>query len=218
MADLIVLLGPPGAGKGTQAKVISQRLDLAHISSGDLFRENLQRKTELGLQAQGYMQKGELVPDDVTIAMIRERMRREDCQRGAILDGFPRTEKQAEALDAWLAESGLGAVRKVPYIRVGEAELILRLCGRWTCRAGGHVYHEKFNPPKKRGVCDLDGSELYQRDDDKEDTVRNRIRVYFDQTAPLITYYQRKGVLVEVDGQKPIAEVTEDLMTALRPG
>jgi adenylate kinase len=218
MAELIVLLGPPGAGKGTQAKVISQRLGLAHISSGDLFRENLQKKSELGLQAQGFMQKGELVPDDVTIAMIRERMRKEDCLRGAILDGFPRTVKQAEALDAWLAESGLGAVRKVPYIKVGESDLIQRLSGRWTCRASGHVFHEKFNPPKQNGVCDLDGSELYQREDDKEDTVKNRIRVYFDQTATLITYYQRKGILVEVDGQKPIAGVTEDLMASIQPG
>jgi adenylate kinase len=218
MAEIIVLLGPPGAGKGTQAKILSERLGLAHISSGDLFRENLQQKTALGLQAQGFMQRGELVPDDVTIAMIRERMRKEDCLRGAILDGFPRTVKQAEALDAWLADSGQGAVRKVPCIQVEEDELIQRLGGRWTCRAGGHVFHEKFNPPKKNGVCDLDGSELYQREDDKEDTVKNRIRVYFAQTEPLIAYYRRKGVLAEVNGQQPIAGVTNDLMASLQPG
>jgi adenylate kinase len=216
MADLIVLLGPPGAGKGTQAKVLGEQLGLAHISSGDLFRENLQKKTELGVLAKTYMDRGELVPDDVTIAMIRERMQRPDCARGAILDGFPRTVPQAEALDAWLAGSGLGAVRKVPYIKVEEADLVVRLGGRWTCRANGHVYHVKFNPPKKSGVCDLDGSELYQREDDKEETVKNRIRVYFRQTSPLIAYYQKKNILVEVDGKKAIDEVTADLLAALK--
>lgn len=218
MADLIVLLGPPGAGKGTQAKVLSERLGLAHISSGDLFRENLQKKTDLGVLAQKYMERGELVPDDVTIAMIRERMRREDCAQGAILDGFPRTVPQADALDTWLADSGLGAVRKVPYIKVGEADLVQRLGGRWTCRANGHVFHATFNPPRKAGICDMDGSALYQRDDDKEETVKNRIRVYFEQTAPLISYYQKKKVLVEVDGTKPIGEVTQDLMVSIRNG
>lgn len=218
MADLIVLLGPPGAGKGTQAKVLSEKLGLAHISSGDLFRENLQKKTELGVRAQEFMQRGELVPDKVTIAMIRERMRREDCIRGAILDGFPRTKPQAEALDAWLAESALGAVRKVPYIKVDEHVLVERLCGRWTCRGNGHVFHEKFNPPKQAGVCDLDGSELYQREDDKEATVKNRIRVYFDQTAPLIEYYRRKKILVEIDGEKSIPEVTKEMLASVQTG
>lgn len=216
VADLIVLLGPPGAGKGTQAKVLSEQLGLAHISSGDLFRENLQKQTELGALAQGYMKRGELVPDNVTIAMIRERMRREDCVQGAILDGFPRTVAQAEALDAWLEESNLGAVRKVPYIKVEEAVLVERLCGRWTCRANGHVFHEKFNPPKKAGACDLDGSELYQREDDKEATVKTRIRVYFEQTAPLIEYYRRRGILAEINGQKTIAEVSGDLLASVR--
>jgi adenylate kinase len=216
MAELIVLLGPPGAGKGTQAKVLSETLGLAHISSGDLFRENLQKKTELGVLAKQYMDRGELVPDDVTISMIRERMQRPDCARGAMLDGFPRTVPQAEALDAFLEDSGLGAVRKVPYIKVGEADLVRRLGGRWTCRANGHVFHAVFNPPQKSGVCDQDGSELFQRDDDQEATVQNRIRVYFQQTAPLIAYYQRKNILVEVDGTKPIADVTADLLAALK--
>jgi len=216
MAELIVLLGPPGAGKGTQAKVLSETLGLAHISSGDLFRENLQKKTELGVLAKQYMDRGELVPDDVTISMIRERMQRPDCARGAMLDGFPRTVPQAEALDAFLADSGLGAVRKVPYIKVGEADLVERLGGRWTCRANGHVFHTVFNPPQKSGVCDQDGSELFQRDDDKEETVKNRINVYFQQTAPLIAYYQRMNILVEVDGTKPIADVTADLLAALK--
>jgi adenylate kinase len=216
MADLIVLLGAPGAGKGTQAQILSEKLGLAHISSGDLFRENLQKKTELGILAQGYMQKGELVPDQVTIGMIRERMRRNDCRQGAILDGFPRTLRQAEALDEWLIESGMGAVRKVPYIKVGEQALVERLSGRWTCRANGHVFHSLFNPPKKPGICDQDGSELIQREDDREETVKNRIKVYFEQTAPLIAYYQRKGILVEVDGERQIAEVTKDLLTAVQ--
>lgn len=216
MADLIVLLGPPGAGKGTQAKVLSRELKLAHISSGDLFRDHLQRKTELGTKAQGYMQRGELVPDDVTIAMIRERMQAPDCARGAILDGFPRTLPQAEALDRFLADSQLGNVRKVPYIKVAEQVLVERLSGRWSCRAGGHVYHETFNPPKTPGKCDVDGSELYQREDDKAETVKNRIQVYFEQTAPLIEYYRSKGLLAEIDGAKPIDEVAAELLSSVR--
>jgi adenylate kinase len=216
MAELIVLLGPPGAGKGTQAKVLSRELALAHISSGDLFRDHLQRKTELGILAQGYMQRGELVPDNVTIAMIRERMQNPDCAKGAILDGFPRTVPQAEALDQFLADSKLGSVRKAPYIKVDPEVLVERLGGRWSCRAGGHVYHEKFNPPKTAGKCDVDGSDLYQREDDKAETVKNRIRVYFEQTSPLIDYYRRKGVLVEIDGAKPIEQVTEGLLASVK--
>jgi adenylate kinase len=215
MAELIVLLGPPGAGKGTQAKVLSRKLSLAHISSGDLFRDHLQRKTELGILAQGYMRRGELVPDDVTIAMIRERMLEKDCAKGAILDGFPRTLPQAEALDRFLVDSKLGEVRKAPYIKVEEQVLVDRLSGRWSCRAGGHVYHEKFNPPKVAGKCDVDGTELYQREDDKAETVKNRIRVYFEQTAPLIEYYRRKGLLAEIDGEKPIDEVTGELLASV---
>jgi adenylate kinase len=215
MAELIVLLGPPGAGKGTQAKVLSRKLSLAHISSGDLFRDHLQRKTELGILAQGYMRRGELVPDDVTIAMIRERMLEKDCSKGAILDGFPRTLPQAEALDRFLVDSKLGEVRKAPYIKVEEQVLVDRLSGRWSCRAGGHVYHEKFNPPKVTGKCDVDGTELYQREDDKAETVKNRIRVYFEQTAPLIEYYRRKGLLAEIDGEKPIDEVTGELLASV---
>jgi adenylate kinase len=216
MAELIVLLGPPGAGKGTQAKVLSQELQLAHISSGDLFRDHLQRKTELGVLAQGYMQRGDLVPDNVTISMIRDRMGNPDCAKGAILDGFPRTVPQAEALDLFLADSKLGTVRKAPYIKVEAQVLVERLGGRWSCRAGGHVYHEKFNPPKTPGTCDVDGSELYQREDDKAETVKNRIRVYFEQTTPLIEYYRRKGVLAEIDGAKPIDDVTRELLASVR--
>ena len=214
MAKYFVLLGPPGAGKGTQAKIIADKYQLVHVSSGDLFRDNLKRQTELGQLAQQYMTKGELVPDDVTIAMIRERLSRPDCQNGALLDGFPRTPAQAEALSGMLKEFN-GQVNLVPYISVPEELLIERLCGRWTCRANGHVYHEKYNPPKKAGICDLDESELYQRDDDKSETVMNRIKVYSEQTAPLIAYYKEQNLLAEIDGKKSIEDVTVDLLSAL---
>jgi adenylate kinase len=213
----IVLLGPPGAGKGTQAQLISSKLALPHISSGDLFRENLKAETELGKLARSYIDRGELVPDDVTIAMIEDRVKRPDCRAGALLDGFPRTPAQAEALDALLASGG-NKVDIVPYINVPEAILVERLSGRWTCRAQGHVFHEKYNPPAQTGRCDIDGSELYQRVDDKAETVINRIRVYFEQTMPLIEYYRTKGVLVEVDGSQPIEAVSTALMSALSAG
>lgn len=214
MARYIVLLGPPGAGKGTQAQIIAEKYGLVHVSSGDLFRENLKNETELGKLAQTYMKHGELVPDDVTIAMVRERLCRPDCQKGALLDGFPRTPAQAEALAAMLQEFN-GAVNIVPLITVPEETLIERLSGRWTCRANGHVFHEKFNPPAELGICDFDGSELYQREDDKPETVRNRIKVYQEQTAPLIHYYQGKGLLVEIDGTQAIEQVTADLYQAI---
>jgi adenylate kinase len=214
MPTYLVLLGPPGAGKGTQAQIVSEKLVLPHISSGDIFRENLKAQTELGKMAKGYMDRGELVPDDVTIAMIRERLSRPDAQNGALLDGFPRTPAQAQALDAILADFG-GQVNGVPYIKVPEDVLVERLTGRWTCRAEGHVFHEKFNPPRKTGVCDFDGSELYQRDDDKAETVKRRIRVYLEQTMPLINYYQDQSKLLEIDGTQSIEKVGKDLMDAL---
>jgi adenylate kinase len=215
MATFIVLLGPPGVGKGTQAKILSERSGLAHISSGDLFRENLKNQTELGKLAQSYMTKGELVPDDVTIAMIRERLGRPDCNSGAILDGFPRTPAQADALENMLNEFG-GHVDVVPFITADEDILVERLSSRWTCRSGGHIFNEKFNPPRERGKCDFDGSELYQRDDDKAETVRRRIDVYLDQTSPLISYYRDHGKLVELDGMQSIEQVTDDLLSALK--
>jgi adenylate kinase len=215
MATYIVLLGPPGVGKGTQAKLLADQTGIVHVSSGDLFRENIKNQTELGRLAQSYMNKGELVPDDVTIAMIRERLSRQDCAKGALLDGFPRTTAQAEALEKMLAELG-GKVNKVPYITASEKILVERLSGRWTCRANGHVFHDKNNPPKKAGVCDFDGSELYQRDDDKSDTVKHRIQVYFEQTAPLITFYRQRSNLVEINGAQNIRKVTTDLLTALK--
>ncbi len=215
MPTYIVLLGPPGVGKGTQAKVLAEQTGLAHISSGELFRENTKKNTELGKLAKSYMDRGELVPDDVTIAMIRDRFTRSDCQKGAILDGFPRTPVQADALAELLKEFG-GQVDVVPLITADDEVLIERLSGRWTCRANGHVFHARFNPPQKDGVCDLDGSELYQRDDDKAETVKRRIQVYQDQTAPLIAYYRSKGSLVEINGAQPIDRVTADLLAAIR--
>ena len=215
MATFIVVLGPPGVGKGTQAKILSEKTGLAHISSGDLFRENLKNQTELGKLAQTYMTKGELVPDDVTVAMVKDRLTRPDCEAGAILDGFPRTPAQADAFEAMLQDFN-GRVDIVPFITAGEDVLVERLTGRWTCRANGHVFNEKTNPPKEDKKCDVDGSELYQRDDDKEDTVKNRIQVYFKQTAPLISYYRDHGRLVEIDGTQPIDQVTEDLLAALK--
>ncbi len=214
MPKYIVLLGPPGAGKGTQAKVVAETLNLSHISSGDIFRENLKNQTELGKQAQGYMNRGELVPDDLTIAMIRERLSRPDCAGGAVLDGFPRTPAQADALAKMLVELG-GKVEVVPYIAVPANVLIERLSGRWTCRAAGHIFHEKYSPPKGAGICDLDGSELYQREDDKSETVVRRIQVYSEQTAPLIAYYQQRSLLVEVDGTQDIDAVTKQLLGAI---
>ena len=214
MATYIVMLGPPGVGKGTQAKILAERKGLAHVSSGDLFRDNIKNQTELGQLAQSFMNKGELVPDDVTIAMVRERISRPDCQAGAILDGFPRTPVQADALKQMLTGFG-GDVDYVPFINADEQVLIKRLSGRWTCRANGHIFHALFNPPKKSGICDLDGSELYQREDDKVETVTRRIQVYTEQTAPLIAYYREAGKLVEIDGAQPIEQVTAALMKAI---
>ena len=216
MATFIVMLGPPGVGKGTQAKILSEKTNLAHISSGDLFRENLKNETELGKLAQTYMTKGELVPDDVTVAMIKDRLTRPDCKAGAVLDGFPRTPAQAEALSSMLGDFH-GQVDVVPYITTEPDVLIERLSGRWTCPVNGaHVFNEKTNPPKNDKKCDFDGAELYQRDDDKPETVKNRIKVYLEQTSPLISYYRERGKLVEIDGTQPIDQVTEDLLAAMK--
>ncbi|MEW6083350.1 MAG: adenylate kinase [Chloroflexota bacterium] len=215
MATYIVLLGPPGVGKGTQAKILSERTGLAHISSGDLFRENLKNQTELGKLAQTFMSKGDLVPDDVTIAMIKDRLGRSDCKAGAILDGFPRTPAQAEALETMLADFN-GHVNAVPVISAPRDVLIERLSDRWTCRESGHIFNMKSNPPKVTGKCDFDGSELYQRDDDRAETVSKRIDIYLEQTSPLIKYYRDHGKLLEIDGLQSIEQVTQTLMTALK--
>ncbi len=213
-ATYIVMLGAPGAGKGTQAKIIAEELGLVHISTGDLFRENLSRETELGKLAASYMNKGELVPDDVTIAMVEERLSRADCVNGAVLDGFPRTPAQAEALDCLLDRIG-GKVNLVPFIKVPNDVLIERLSGRWMSRSG-RVYHALYNPPKVKWLDDEDGSELYQREDDKPETVAHRIEVYYQQTAPLIAYYQDAGILVEIDGTQEIEAVRDDLLKVLK--
>lgn len=215
MTTFIVILGPPGVGKGTQAKILSERTGLAHISSGELFRENIKNQTELGRLAQTFMTRGELVPDDVTIGMIRERLGRPDCEMGAILDGFPRTPPQADVLDAMLAEFN-GKVDVVPFITGDDEVLVDRLGSRWTCRANGHIFNQKFSPPKETGKCDFDGSELYQRDDDKPETVKRRIQVYLEQTAQLISYYREKGKLIEIDGMHTIEQVTQTMIVALK--
>ena len=211
MSKFYVLLGPPGAGKGTQAVIIAEKCRIPHVSSGNIFRENLQNDTELGKKAKLYMAKGELVPDDITIGMVKDRLSQPDCENGALLDGFPRTPAQAEALSSFLSEQGK-SIDAVPFIDVPADELIDRLSGRMTCKAEGHVYHPKFKPPQKEGVCDIDGSELYQREDDKRETVEQRIKVYDGQTAPLIEYYENKGLLRKIDGSQPIEVVTTDLL------
>jgi adenylate kinase len=212
-ATYIVMLGPPGAGKGTQAKILASALGLVHVSTGDLFRENLSQETELGKLASSFMVKGELVPDDVTIAMVKERLSRPDCAKGAVMDGFPRTPAQAEAFEVLLAEIG-GKVDLVPFISVPNEVLVERLSGRWMSHAG-RVYHALYNPPKVKWVDDVDGSPLYQRDDDKPETVLHRIHVYYDQTSPLIDFYRQAGTLIEIDGTQEIEQVTEDLLKAV---
>lgn len=210
----IVLLGPPGAGKGTQAKILASELNLVHVSSGDIFRENIKNQTELGVSAQAFIKKGDLVPDELTISMIRERINRPDCELGVLFDGFPRTPDQAIALERMLGEVG-GSVYAVPYLSVPAEVLIERLSGRWTCLMCGSVYHEKYNPPVNPGVCDNDGTDLVQRDDDKAETVKNRIEVYFKQTEPLIAYYKELGLLREIDGTQEIQAVTVDMLAAV---
>lgn len=211
----LIMLGPPGAGKGTQAAMLAKRLGIPHVASGDLFREALQAKTELGLKAKSYMERGELVPDEVTIAMIRERLLQPDCDEGMILDGFPRTIEQAEALKGLLAEQGK-TIEAALFIDAPEEELVRRLSSRWTCRTCQAVYNVISNPPREKGKCDVCGGELYQRIDDEPDTVRNRIRVYWDQTSPLIDYYRHEGLLTTIESEGGIDHVHEKILSALR--
>lgn len=210
----LVLLGGPGAGKGTQAQGLQKTLGVPQIATGDLFRENLSNDTKLGKLAKQYMDAGELVPDEVTVEMVRERLNSPDCENGALFDGFPRTIAQAKALDELLADLG-AHLAMVPYISVGSEVLLKRLSGRWTCKAKGHVFHLLFNPPKQEGICDFDGSELYQRDDDTEETQRRRIEVYFRQTTPLLEYYRERGLLVEVNGEQSIDDVQKELLATI---
>jgi adenylate kinase len=214
MGCFVVLLGPPGAGKGTQAKLLAQALSVPHVSSGDLFRDHLSRKTDLGLLAKEYMDRGDLVPDDVTVAMVIERISRLDCQDGVVLDGFPRTLSQAKALDDQLSEHGQ-RVSVVPLVQAGDEEIIRRLSARRVCRSCGAVYNLVFNPPPAEGVCEC-GGELYQRDDDSPETVRNRLYTYYKETSPLIGYYFAKGLLVEVNGEQAIEDVQADLRAAVK--
>jgi adenylate kinase len=188
---------------------------LAHVASGDLFRENLKNETELGLLAKSYMDRGDLVPDDVTISMVQDRLRRPDCEKGVVLDGFPRTQGQAEGLDQMLAMLGR-SLDGVLYIAVPDEELVARLSGRWICRSCQNPYHATFSPPAVPGVCDACGGQLYQRDDDKPETVRARLEVYHQQTAPLIDYYRQSGLLTEVDGSGDIDTVSASLLEAAR--
>jgi adenylate kinase len=207
-------MGPPASGKGTQADRLHEQLNLPHVASGDLFRYNLKNQTELGLRAKGFMDRGELVPDDITIAMVLDRLSQPDCRAGALLDGFPRTVAQAEALDTALAE-GAHRIDLVLDIQVPRDELIARVTGRRLCRACGASYHMKFAPTKQDGVCDKCGGELYQRDDDTEATAVKRLEVYEAQTRPLVAYYREAGVLVDIDGNQSIDAVTAALKDAI---
>lgn len=201
-------------GKGTQAAILAEKTGLVHITTGELFREAIRQETELGKQAKVYYDRGQLVPDHLTIAMLLERLSQGDCAGGCILDGFPRTLEQATALDEALAREGR-AIDKVVYIQAPQDELLSRLSGRWNCRQCGSVYHERFQPPREAGRCDQCGGELYQREDDKPETARRRLEVYAQQTAPLIDYYRERGKLVEIDGHKSVEDVAENLLAAV---
>ncbi|MBI3930670.1 MAG: adenylate kinase [Chloroflexi bacterium] len=211
----IILLGAPGAGKGTQAARVVQELKLVHIASGDLFRQALEQGTELAVQARSYMEKGMLLPDEITIRMVLERISAPDCRSGVVFDGFPRNLAQAEALDKALTEQGK-ALDKVVYIKVSEKELLRRLSGRWICRQCQAPYHSVNSPPRVWGKCDRCGGDLYQRPDDTVETVKKRLGVYFTETAPLIDYYTRAGKLLEIDGEGSVDEVGRRMLKSLR--
>ncbi|MBP2024928.1 adenylate kinase [Peptoniphilus stercorisuis] len=210
----IVILGPPGAGKGTQADFIIEKYNIPHISTGDIFRENIKNGTELGVKAKSYMDKGLLVPDELVIDIVKDRIVRDDCKDGFLLDGFPRTVAQAVSLDAELDKQGT-KLDKVVNINVDSSILVDRAVGRRICKTCGATYHIEYNPPKVEGICDKDQTELIQRDDDKEETVKTRINVYFEQTAPLIDYYRAQGLLLDIDGAQDIKKVFEDVVEGL---
>jgi adenylate kinase len=211
----IIFIGAPGAGKGTQAASVARELGLVHIATGDLFRQALEEGSKLGIKAKSYMERGELVPDQLTTAMVLEQLKAPDSKGGVILDGFPRNREQAEALDKALAQQGK-AVDKVIYIKVSQEELMKRLGGRWICRQCQTPYHITSSPPRVWGKCDKCGGELYQRPDDSEEAIKKRLKVYFAETAPLIDYYRRAGKLLEVDGEGEVAEVARRMTTALK--
>jgi adenylate kinase len=210
----VVLVGAPGAGKGTQAKYIARHFDIPAISTGDIFRANLAAKTDLGLEAKRYMDAGDLVPDEVTIGIVRDRLAQDDVDGGFLLDGFPRTVPQAEALNAMLAELGK-PLDVVLELQVDDEEVIRRLSGRRTCRTCGHIWHLEFDPPKTEGVCDIDGGELFQRDDDKPETIQRRLDVYNEQTAPLVEFYTDLGLLSSIQALGKVDEITKRAIAAL---
>jgi adenylate kinase len=214
---VLVLLGAPGAGKGTQADILAERLGIPHVATGDLFRTAVRDQSPIGLEARRYMERGQLVPDDITIRMLLDRLTAPDAAQGVILDGFPRNRAQAEALAAALAERG-SAVDRTVTIEVSTDELVRRMSGRWVCRDAGHVYNEHTNPPRVPGHCDLDGSPLIQRADDKPETIRARLSQQLASLAEVKDYYDQAGLLRVVDGVQPIEAVTEDLMSAIADG
>ena len=210
----LILLGPPGAGKGTQAKMLAENYAIPQISTGDMLREAVKAGTPMGTKAKSYMDSGALVPDEVVVGIVEERIGKPDCRKGFMLDGFPRTTAQADSLTGMLENKSL-QIDHVVCIEVENDELIKRLAGRWTCRNCMEPYHAVFNPPKKKGVCDKCGGELYQRDDDKEEAIRNRLVNYDKQTKPLIDYYQGKGLLKPVNGKGDLKEVFERIRQVL---
>jgi adenylate kinase len=212
----LVLVGPPGAGKGTQAQFISSHLSVPKISTGDIFRANVSEGTELGKQAREYMDAGDLVPDEVTVAMVKDRISEDDASKGFLLDGFPRTVPQAEVFDGILAESS-AELDVVLELVVDDDEVVRRLSGRRTCHGCGHIWHVDFDPPRAEGICDICGGDLFQRDDDLPETVRHRLEVYYEQTSPLVGYYAEHGILVGIDAMGPVDDVTDRAIAALRP-
>jgi adenylate kinase len=212
----LVLVGPPGAGKGTQAQFVAAHLSVPQVSTGDIFRANVSQGTDLGRQAKAFMDAGDLVPDDVTVAMVRDRLSSDDARKGFLLDGFPRTVPQAHTLDDILLEMGT-QLDVVLELVVDDDEVVRRLSGRRTCHGCGHSWHADFDPPAVEGTCDNCGGELFQRDDDKPETIRHRLEVYYDQTAPLVGYYAEQGVLVGIDAMGPVDNVTDRAVAALRP-
>jgi adenylate kinase len=212
----LVLVGPPGAGKGTQAQFISAHLGIPKISTGDIFRANVSQGTPLGQEAKKFMDAGDLVPDEITIGMVVSRLEEEDAAKGFLLDGFPRNTPQAKAFDDLLLDAGT-PLDVVLELVVDDDEVIRRLSGRRTCRNCGHIWHIDFDPPSAEGVCDICGGDLFQRDDDKPETIRHRLDVYYEQTAPLIGYYATAGILVGIDAMGPVDDVTERAIAALRP-
>lgn len=211
---IIVMLGAPGAGKGTQAAMICEKYGLPHVSTGDIFRSNIKNGTELGKKAKGYMDQGKLVPDELTIQLLLDRVAQDDCKDGYILDGFPRTIPQADALTKALAELGQKVDAAID-VEVPDENIIRRMSGRRSCPKCGASYHIEYIPPKKEGICDVCGSTLIQRDDDKPETVKQRLAVYHDQTQPLISYYEKAGVLNKVDGTKDKDDVFADIVSIL---